>query len=539
MLYIQIKNLFFAYSNSPDNLFENLNIDIYSNSRIGLIGKNGTGKSTLFKLILKYLKPDKGIINIKDNLNIGFLGQEIINSNITVENFIWESNTKLSFLKNKIQEYESIKNYNSSELINIISEFDNLGGYIFDSEIEKVLEKFSFRKNVLKQKINELSGGEKNKLLLASLLLKKTDILLLDEPTNHIDIYYIEWLEDYLLKLKIPYIIISHDRKFLDKTTNKICLLENCNIQEYTGNYSFYSAFRENEIKSKINESQVISKKIKKLEISLIKRKNKAKKFENFKPTRSIKKNGGICKRDEGSGSGSLSISKMMKSAVVLENRINKIIEDEKNNRPFIEKNRDIFLISGNNRNKNILEVRDLEKSFQNNIIFQNISFLVSKGEKIHISGKNGSGKTTLIKTILGFFDDYKGYYKWADGLKIGYYSQEHENIDHNKTIIDEVITDKKLYNKAMIILGSLNLKNDKLIQKISSLSSGEKTKVSISKILLSDFDIIILDEPLNHLEISARENLEKALINFEGTIIFISHDRYFSERLRTRIINL
>jgi ATP-binding cassette subfamily F protein 3 len=540
MLFIQGKEICFKYEEATENLLENLNFHITPSSKIGLTGKNGCGKTTLFKLISGGLSINDGTLYIKDKLRTGYLAQEIpMNQSSTLEEYLWSDN-KLFELKKIIKEFEYGKVLlNETILIEALADYDSGEGYLFEAELEKIITKFGFIEKDLSRPINSFSGGEKTRIAIAKLLLQKPDLLLLDEPTNHLDLEQISWLENYLSEIALPFIIISHDRTFLDQVVNTIWEIDQKNLEEYSGNYTFYKKQKEEKLERQKIQYEIQKKKIKQLEIASRDLRNKSDKFENFKAARSVKKNGGICQRDVGSGHN-LRVKSVMKKALSVESRLEKMLENEKAKKPFIEKKRQILLNSIEIKNKWVLEAYKLETWFAENTVFKDLSFSVLNNTKLAIIGKNGSGKTTLLKILAGISETFSGTLKWAPQVKIGYYAQEHENLDFSNTIIAEV-SQNELKNQgfARTILGSFNISGDKIFKKISTLSIGERSKVSLAKIICSDTNLLILDEPTNSLEISAKEAFEEALANYNGTVIFVSHDRYFLNKIATEVYQM
>ena len=434
--------------------------------------------------------------------------------------------------KEKIRDhYSGIKPVDDISLTESISKFENLNGYNFEIKLDKMLDRFEINKNELLRSVATFSGGEKTKLAMVRLLLNEPDLLLLDEPTNHLDTTQLEWLENFLVDTKIPFITISHDRKFLDKTVSIIWEIENKKIKQYSGNYSFYKYEKESELKQKMHDFESHQRKIKQLRRTQGQRKAWASSYQGETGL-----GGKAHTYEDVTNKG----KKAMKRAKNIEKRIEKIIEKEEAQKPFIAKERKISLHDSDLKNKVVLSVANIGKKFDDNIIFDNINFEVENGERFAIGGINGSGKSTLLKIISKNIQPTKGTIKWAPKTKIGYYAQEYENLDFTNSIIEEVLQENtKEQTQARTILGCFNIEKDEVNRKISTLSIGEKSKTALAKIIFSESNVLILDEPTNHLEISTREALEDALMNFNGTIIFVSHDRYFCERIKTREVLL
>ena len=527
MSYIKVNNINFCYETQSENILEDVSFEIINSSQVGLIGKNGCGKTTILKLLKKEILPISGNVYFKKDLVFGFLPQEInLSENISVSDFLWKVNPTLFELKQKM---ENLWNFSEQEVVKIYSDFEKNRGYKFENRFKKTLSQFELDAEMLNRSLSSLSGGEKTKIAFCRIMLNSPDILLLDEPTNHLDIKTLNWLESYLQKISIPFLIISHDRRFLDNCVNEIWELENKTIQTFSGNYSFYKYEKENEFNRKMHQFEVQQKKIKQLRNTLTQRRSWALNHqaqtgkEGFAPVYETIIN---------------PARSAMKRAKNIETRIRKEIEKEESNKPFIAKKRKIQIHDSDLKSRFILKVEKLGKSFGSKNIFQDLSFAVQNHSRLSINGVNGSGKTTLIKILVGEIKDFSGLFSWNPQTKIGYYSQEFETLDEKKSIIEEVVHgNNEIQSEARTILGCLNIRNDKVHQKIKSLSIGERSKTALAKILVSDANVLLLDEPTNHLEISAREALEDALIKFNGAIIFVSHDRYLQEKLATEFL--
>lgn len=538
MLLIKSVNLSFKYPGQIENLFENLDVSIYQNQKIGLIGLNGSGKSTLLEIFRGNLQPDKGTLHSLNKIKIGYLPQEIRDEGGgNVEQYLWSANPKLSELKNKTNQ---IQDWTKPQNLEIYSDFENLGGFKFQVDIEKIVTKFEILPQILNKPVNTLSGGEKTKMGLARVLLTKPDLLLLDEPTNHLDLETLFWLENFLIDCSISHLVVSHDRKFLNNCVDQIWELKNKKITVYSGNYSFYKRQKELEFFHLVEKQQQLSQKIKQLKKVYQQKINKVKSFESFKQERSVSKTGAFCKRDAGSGSSRLKTKKMAKSAQSVKTKLEKLHDEISSAKPEKNKKRNISFNQANNKSKFVLKVENLSKSFEGKKVFKDLSFAVKTGVNFQITGKNGSGKSTLLKILTGFISDFQGTYLWNPQADIAYYSQDHHNLSLTESALTEVTGgNRSMENKARILLGCFNLTGDKVFKKIEQLSVGEKSKVLLAKIILSSANVLILDEPVNHLEIASREALEEALINYSGTIIFVSHDRYFTEKLSPSIFCL
>lgn len=532
---IQGKNLYIEHPNKTRDILTNVSFHITPNSKIGLIGENGSGKTTLLSLIQGKYKNFKGDLNyyFQTENQISTVVQEIKETHLTLEEYLWKDH-KLFKLKNQI--YSS----SNSDISIFIDQFQNLGGYDFEILIDKKLEMFGFKTFDLTKKISEFSGGEKTKISIIKSVIYDCELLLFDEPVNNLDRESIEWFTSYLVKLDKPFIIVSHERDILDKCVETIWDLDNNTLNTYTANYSEYKKQKNDLIENIKSKNQNIDRQVLKLNESISQRRQKSESFENFKQKRSFKKNGGICKRDEGSGSGRLSIKKMMKGALALETRKESLLGEK----VLLKKDKFVKMLLDDNtvKAKTILNIDDINIYFDNYIL-KNLNLRIGFNEKINISGKNGTGKSTLLKILCSLNNNtikYTGNFNWNPQAKIAYFSQNHDNLDFNKTCFKEISDScNKTESEIRNTLAYLDLTHDKIFNKISELSLGERAKVILSKIILSDSNVLILDEPTNHLDIKSREALETALSNFKGCIIFVSHDLYLTKKIATNHINL
>ncbi|MCK5074313.1 MAG: ABC-F type ribosomal protection protein [Bacteriovoracaceae bacterium] len=539
MLLAQGNKISFKYEGCESRILEEVSFFINDFTKAGLVGKNGCGKTTLFQIILGNKKDYNGTISFKDNIVIGHLPQEIrFNEVMMGVEYLWSAKRELWQLKEAIDQI--CHDNQGMRDLSVFSRYDELGGYDFEVKLQKMIIKFDFSEEMLNRSISTFSGGEKTRLALFRIVLTNPDFLLLDEPTNHLDIQTLNWLEDYLENVEIPFLIISHDRKFLDRCINQIWEIEDRKLRVFSGNYSLFKGEKETEFNAQMENHLKQQKKIKQLKKATESRRNSADKMENFKFSRSVKKNGGICKRDEGSGSEKADPTKKMRSAKALEKRMDMMLEKEKADMPRIDKKRNVMFSTGKkSMSKIVLSIKDVTKTYSNQL-FPPVNLSVESGSRVAFVGKNGSGKSTLLKVITGFEKSTTGDVYLPPSVKFAYYSQEYENLDFESRIIDEVIGDNYC-NQTLgrTTLGCVGLEGDKVFQKIDTLSIGERSKVALVKTILSRANVLILDEPTNHLEIAAKEAIEQALENFEGTIIFVSHDRMFLEKLAGSVFDV
>lgn len=519
MVVLSCKNIHKSYGIKV--VLENVTFNINEGDKIGLIGPNGAGKSTLFNILTNKSSYDSGDLYIDKSKNLGYLTQHLsLNSSNTIYKEMYTVFKDLVNLEKKLGKLETLMSepYDShneeyhNKLINDYTTFSeiykNRGGYTYKAEINKTLKGLGFSEEEYSTPIDVLSGGKKTRVALCKLLLIKPDILLLDEPTNHLDLDAIEWLEDYLKSYKGTVISISHDRYFLDATTSSTIELINGHINCYNGNYTKYL-----ELKKKNYEVQLKAYNIQQEEIK--KQEEIIKKYRSFNREKSIK------------------------AAESREKRLNKLkrISPPDKDKKIKNVTFETRLNSGND----VLQVENLSKGFDSNTLFQNLNFKIERGEKTAIIGENGCGKTTLFKIIMGKIKPDTGKCLLGKNVKIGYYDQEQSDLDPENTILEEVwnkfpkLTDTEIRNS----LASFLFTGDTVFKKISSLSGGEKCRINLLKLILSKSNFLLLDEPTNHLDINSREALENALLNYSGTLLVISHDRYFLNKSVNRIYEL
>lgn len=509
MLVISFKNIYKSYG--IKEILSDISFNINEGDKIGLIGQNGGGKSTLLKILTKEIPYDSGEIFINKNKTIGYLNQ---NSNLNPNLSIYEN--ALSVFNNLINMENKLKNLTlllennqNEDLIieytDLINKFNNSGGYTYKTETIKILNYLKFDNQRMHESSKHLSGGEKKRLDLAKLLLKKPDILLLDEPTNHLDLNSIEWFENYLKNYKGTIIVISHDRYFLDKIVTHIFELENKQILTFNSNYTKFINLKKVYIENLINKYNLQQKFINK-ELEIIK---------NYRACYSKKR---------------------IKAADSREKRLNKINLIDKPK--LSNKIKNIEFELSEKTGNDILLVKNLTKYYNDRKIFENINLCVTKNQKIAFIGENGIGKSTFFKILCKKIHQTSGEIIYGSGLNITYYDQEQSDLNKDKTIFEE-IRDSFPHITTQVIrhhLSNFLFKDDDIHKEISLLSGGEKCRLSLLKIILSKSNVLFMDEPTNHLDIYTREILEDAIINFEGTCLIISHDRYFLNKVASKI---
>ena len=504
-----------------DSILENVNFTVNEYDKIGIIGVNGTGKTTLFKIISGIYGYDSGDIYTSKDCEIGYLEQ---NTNFHSENTILEEVLEvfkdviemekyLRDLEHKISEESS--NTNSTTLEKLMNEYSNkleafsdMNGYGYKSEAKGVLKGLGFSDEDMDKPISILSGGEKTRVLLGKLLLKKPTLLLLDEPTNHLDSEAIEWLEVFLKQYKGTVILISHDRYFLDQVVNRIFEIHNKKLKTYNGNYSDF------------------------IKASAIEKELELKKFEDQQ--KDIKKQEESIERLKAFGR-----EKHLKRARSKEKALAKVDVLDKpeayRKKAKIEFNPSVT--SGND----VLQLRDISMRYGERILFKDLNLDIYRGEKVALIGANGIGKSTLFKIIMNEITPLSGDIKFGTNVNVSYFHQEQKTLNLDNTIIDEIWEDNKQLTQTSLrtMLGAFLFEGEEVFKKISTLSGGERARVAILKLILSNSNLLLLDEPTNHLDIDSKEVLEEALSSYTGTIFTISHDRYFLNTVVDKVLVL
>ena len=504
-----------------DTILENVSFTVNEGDKVGIIGVNGTGKTTLFKILSGIYGYDSGDIYLGKGVEIGYLEQ---NTNFHSEGTIFEEvlevfkdliemETYLRDLEVKIANESS--NPNSKELEKIMNEYSNklekfseLNGYGYKSEAKGVLKGLGFSDEDMDKKINILSGGEKTRVLLAKLLLKNPSLLLLDEPTNHLDSEAIEWLEVFLKQYKGTVIIISHDRYFLDQVVNRVFEIHNKKLRTYNGNYSKF------------------------IELSKVEKELEIKKFEDQQ--KEIKKQEESIDRLKAYGR-----EKHLKRARSKEKMLDKV---EVLDRPEIyRKKANIKFSPSVTSGNDVLEARDISMGYGDRTLFNNLNLNIYRGEKVALIGPNGAGKSTLFKIIMNSLQPLTGSVKLGTNVHVDYFHQEQKTLNLDNTIIDEIWNDHPQLTQTTLrtMLGAFLFEDEEVFKKISTLSGGERARVAILKLILSNSNFLLLDEPTNHLDIDSKEVLEEALLNYEGTLFSISHDIYFLNTVIDKILVL
>lgn len=500
-----------------DVIIKSCSFNIEDHEKAAIVGINGAGKSTLLKIITGIEPADTGLVTLAKDKTLGYLSQQqnlnsdntIYDELLSVKQYILDMEAQLRSIENQMKSADDtaletlMKKYSD-----LNHEFELNNGYAYKSEITGVLKGLGFAEEDFTLNVNTLSGGQKTRVALGRLLLSKPDIILLDEPTNHLDMESISWLENYLLNYSGAVLIVAHDRYFLDKIVSKIIELDNGNATVFSGNYTDYASkkaiLRNMQLKEYLNQQREIKH-----------QEEVITKLKQFNREKSIKR--------------AESREKMLNKMEFVDKP--EILNDKMDIK--LEPN----VISGND----VLTVDNLTKGFDGTVLFDNICFQIKRGERVALIGSNGTGKTTILKLINGIIPADSGSIYLGAKVNIGYYDQEHHVLDPDKTIFDEIrdaypdLNNTQIRNTLAVFLFT----NEDVFKYIKDLSGGERGRVSLAKLMLSNANFLILDEPTNHLDITSKEILENALNSYTGTVLFVSHDRYFINSTATRIIEL
>ena len=509
---LDVQNLTLSFG--ENTLFSNLSFDVQDKEKVGFVGVNGVGKTSLFKVITGEYTPDSGNCFISKNATLGYMQQHTCSDNKTIWNELVSVFDDLIQIEIELDEInEKLKTDHSKELLErqsyLTDEFNLNGGLTYKSMTRSALLGLGFGEEDFDKPTSKLSGGQKSKLILAKLLLSKADFLLLDEPTNHLDIRAIAWLEDFLKNFNGACLIISHDRYFLDRVTDKTIELENKKIRSYKGNYSEFLVKKAAQQKAVEEKYENDMKEIERLE-GIIAQQRQWNREKNIKTAESKEK----------------VVERIKAQLVVPDKKLEKIRFD------FTPK-----CVSG----EDVLEVDNLKKSFGNHIVFENASFNVKRGERVFLLGDNGCGKTTLLKILMGDLSRDDGTFKFGASLMTGYFDQVQAKLDLSKSVLDEVWTAYPFMTETKVrnALAAFLFKGEEVYRKLEVCSGGERARVALLKLMLGGYNFLLLDEPTNHLDAFSREELENTLLNYSGTMLIVSHDRYFINKLATRIVEL
>lgn len=500
-----------------NQVLKNVSFHIEDHEKAAIVGINGAGKTTLLRIIVGEMTPDDGQVVLAKDKTLGYLAQ---NSTVDTSHTIYEEllsvKADLLRLEEKIRECENnMKHADGDALEDLMKQYTSLthafetgGGYLYRSELVGVLKGLGFTEDEFSKPVATLSGGQKTRVALGRLLLQNPDLIILDEPTNHLDMNSIAWLETYLLNYKGAVLIVSHDRYFLDRIAGKVIEIDQSKATTFMGNYSDYAVKKEQLRVAAWNAYMNQQREIKHQEDVI-------EKLKSFNREKSIKR--------------AESREKMLDKI--------EVIEKPSEVRTDMKLTLTPRILSGND----VLTVEHLSKSFDSHKLFTDVNFEIKRGEHVAIIGDNGSGKTTLLKILNGLVPADQGTFRLGSNVEIGYYDQEHHVLHSEKTLFEEISDDYPYLNNTQIrnVLAAFLFTGEDVFKRISNLSGGERGRVSLAKLVLSNANFLILDEPTNHLDIMSKEILEDALNGYEGTILYVSHDRYFINRTAHRILDL
>lgn len=500
-----------------NQVLKNVSFHIEDHEKAAIVGINGAGKTTLLRIIVGEMTPDDGQVVLARDKTLGYLAQ---NSTVDTSHTIYEEllsvKADLLRLEEKIRECENnMKHAEGDALEDLMKQYTSLthafetgGGYLYRSELVGVLKGLGFTEDEFSKPVATLSGGQKTRVALGRLLLQNPDLIILDEPTNHLDMNSIAWLETYLLNYKGAVLIVSHDRYFLDRIAGKVIEIDQSKATTFMGNYSDYAVKKEQLRVAAWNAYMNQQREIKHQEEVI-------EKLKSFNREKSIKR--------------AESREKMLDKI--------EVIEKPSEVRTDMKLTLTPRILSGND----VLTVEHLAKSFDSHKLFTDVNFEIKRGEHVAIIGDNGSGKTTLLKILNGLVPADQGTFRLGSNVEIGYYDQEHHVLHSEKTLFEEISDDYPYLNNTQIrnVLAAFLFTGEDVFKRISDLSGGERGRVSLAKLVLSNANFLILDEPTNHLDIMSKEILEDALNGYEGTILYVSHDRYFINRTAHRILDL
>ena len=500
-----------------NQVLKNVSFHIEDHEKAAIVGINGAGKTTLLRIIVGEMTPDDGQVVLAKDKTLGYLAQ---NSTVDTSHTIYEEllsvKADLLRLEEKIRECENnMKHADGDALEDLMKQYTSLthafetgGGYLYRSELVGVLKGLGFTEDEFSKPVATLSGGQKTRVALGRLLLQNPDLIILDEPTNHLDMNSIAWLETYLLNYKGAVLIVSHDRYFLDRIAGKVIEIDQSKATTFMGNYSDYAVKKEQLRVAAWNAYMNQQREIKHQEEVI-------EKLKSFNREKSIKR--------------AESREKMLDKI--------EVIEKPSEVRTDMKLTLTPRILSGND----VLTVEHLSKSFDSHKLFADVNFEIKRGEHVAIIGDNGSGKTTLLKILNGLVPADQGTFRLGSNVEIGYYDQEHHVLHSEKTLFEEISDDYPYLNNTQIrnVLAAFLFTGEDVFKRISDLSGGERGRVSLAKLVLSNVNFLILDEPTNHLDIMSKEILEDALNGYEGTILYVSHDRYFINRTAHRILDL
>ena len=498
-------------------LFSGVSFDVESRDKVGFIGANGVGKTTLFRVLNGELSPSEGTVAFEKNTRVGYMEQhacrnpeiDVYSELLSVFDYLKQMESDLAALNRQIARQPQNINELIEKQMRLIEEHERLGGLTYKSRTRAALLGLGFTENEFSMPVGNLSGGQRSKLCLAKLLLSRSNLLLLDEPTNHLDIKSVRWLEDFLRDFRGAVIIISHDRYFLDNVTNKTIELEHSKMMCYRGAYSEFMKKKRAYNESLKNKYENDLKEIRRIE-GIVEQQKRWGRERNYITAASKQKEADRIKAQLVAPESELETMRMHFS-------------------PRCE--------SGND----VLMCRNLSKSFDGKLIFKNVSLHLRKGERVFVLGENGCGKTTLFKILTASIPQDSGEFEYGANVVPGYFDQMQQNLSLEKTAIDEVWDAFPALNQTEVrsALAAFLFKGDEVFKPLSKMSGGERARISLLKLMLKGGNLLLLDEPTNHLDAASREELESTLLDYSGTMLIISHDRYFINKLADRVLSL
>ncbi|HIS98084.1 MAG TPA: ABC-F family ATP-binding cassette domain-containing protein [Candidatus Scatomorpha pullistercoris] len=493
-------------------VLDGLSFEVAAGERVGILGANGCGKTTLFRILSGELEPDEGTAAIRRGRRVGLISQiPVYPAGWTTEDVLREAHSRLRAMAERMQELEGLMATDSSESLlkeydRLADDFRRLGGYDMDRERNRVANGLDIPAEMRQREFALLSGGEKTRVNLARLILEDTDILLLDEPTNHLDMRATEWLEDYILHFRGTVLAISHDRYFLDVVAQRCVEITEGKAELYSGNYSFYTVERQRRFEEKLKKYEKDQAKIAQLEAA-------AAKLHLW---------------------AFMGNDKLHKRAFSMEKRIEKLSQTE---RPKMEKRLHAAFKEREFRGDEVLTAEGLTKGYEGKALFSNLALEVTGGERIAIIGENGSGKTTLVKLIVGEEEPDAGWIRRGPAVKYAYLPQHVKFAEPERTAVDTLIYDCRCSpQEARDSLGAFGFSGEDALKAVGTLSGGEQSRLRLCMLMRGDINLLILDEPTNHLDLASREWMEDAIADYSEALIFVSHDRYFIEKFATRI---
>ena len=513
MIDISVQNIVKSFE-VGNNILDSITFDVNSGEHIGLLGKNGAGKTTLFRIIAGEISSDEGDVIIAPGKPMGLISQiPVFPPEYTAEDVLRDAYKEAAAIKQKMTKLEAELETNYSEKLladydRLLADFQRLGGYDMDFEVNRVANGLEIPMSQRSQLFSTLSGGEKTRINLARLILEKTDILLLDEPTNHLDTSAVEWLEEYISKYKGTVLIISHDRQFLDKAVTRIVEISNGKAEFYNGNYSFYVVEKERRFEEQLKKYEKEQAEAKRLQEA-------ADRLYQW-------------------GTGN---KLLMRKSFAIESRIERLV---KTGKPTKEKTMRARFGETDFEGDEVLVMKGLSKSFDQKKLFSELELEIKGGESIALIGDNGTGKSTLIKMIMGEMRPDSGFIRRGPQVKIAYLPQQVHFEHPERTLLDTMIYEAKCTPQtARNRLGGFKFSGEDVFKCVNDLSGGEKSRLRLCILMGEDVNFLILDEPTNHLDIASREWIEDAVSDFEGTLLFVSHDRYFTNKFATRVWEL